>query len=143
MNRYLGDDWALPLLDDQNRAWFTSGQLTIQRCDACQNWQHPPEDVCRHCQGTALTFQACGERGQIESYVVVHRAVHPKLEPHVPYAVALVSVEGAPGVRVLGNVLNRSPAALSIGDPVRVFFEKVSVEGEETLQIPQWEVVDS
>ncbi len=141
MDRFLGNDWALPLLDNRNRAWFTRGDLMIQRCEACGHWQHPPEDVCGRCQGTSLAFQKCGETGHIESFVVVHRAVHPKLEPAVPYAVALVSLDQAPGVRVLGNVRNRSADALAIGDPVRAVYEIVPDPDGETLRIPQWEVV--
>ncbi len=144
MSRALGDDWTLPLLDDRNRAWFTSGRLRIQRCEACEAWQHPPEDVCGSCQGTRLRFDECGETGRVESFVVVHRAVHPKLEASVPYAVALVSLDGAQGVQVLGNVLNRAPDALAIGQPVRVVFETVpDPEGGHTLHIPQWEAIES
>jgi len=143
MDRHLGNDWTLPLLDDQNRAWFTSGTIMIQRCEACRTWQHPPEDVCGRCQGTKLAYRECGETGRIESFVVVHRAVHPKLEDHVPYAVALVSLDSVRDVHVLGNVLNRPPDALSIGEAVRVVFETAETAGGEILHVPQWEVIES
>lgn len=144
MSRLLGDDWTLPRIDARTRAWFTAGRLMVQRCEDCGAWQHPPEDVCGHCQGTRLGFHPCGETGRIESYVIVHRAVHPKLEAHVPYAVALVSLDGAEGVNVLGNVLNRPPDALAVGQAVRAVFETVpDPGGGESLRIPQWEVVES
>lgn len=144
MSRLLGDDWTLPRIDARTRAWFTAGKLMVQRCEDCGTWQHPPEDVCGQCRGTQLAFRACGETGRIESYVVVHRAVHPKLEARVPYAVALVSLDGAPGVHVLGNVLDRPPDRLAIGQAVRAVFETVpDAGGDGSLQIPQWEGVDA
>ena len=32
-----------------------SGELRIQRCDACSTWHHPPTSRCRACLATTLT----------------------------------------------------------------------------------------
>ena len=66
MARILGDDWLLPAIDDNTRAWFTTGKLHIQACRDCDALQHPPEEVCRGCQGTDLTFRELGGGGKIE-----------------------------------------------------------------------------
>jgi uncharacterized OB-fold protein len=142
MTRYLGDEWTLPGINDATRAWFTSGRLKVQRCDDCRTWQHPPDEICGGCQGNRLSFAECGEAGRIESFVVVHRAVHPALEDQIPYAVALVSLDDAPGVNAIGNVLNAAPDELAIGQRVRAVFEEVSQpNGGEVLRIPQWELI--
>jgi uncharacterized OB-fold protein len=61
----------------------------------------------------------------------------------VPYAVVLVSLDDAPGVRLVGNVLNRAPDGVAIGDPVRVAFEETrDPDSGETLRIPQWEAIE-
>ena len=144
MTRVLGDDWAIPALDDQNRAFFTAGVLTLQQCDACQHVQHPPEDVCEECQGFELGSFASAGAGRVESVVVVHHPVHPGLKDHVPYAVVLVSVDDAPGLMVAGNVIGTAPEAVAIGDRVEVTFEAVTDPGSGAqLQIPQWKVVRS
>jgi uncharacterized OB-fold protein len=144
MRRHLGDDWTLPAIDDATRAWFTSGRLMVQRCDDCATWQHPPDEICSGCQGSRLSFVECGEDGRIESFVVVHRAVHPALEDRVPYAVALVSIDAAPGVHALGNVLGAEIEDLAIGLPVRAVFESVpDPDSGQVLQIPQWEILRS
>lgn len=141
MSRVLGDDWAVPALDESNRAFFTSGFLALQQCSACAHVQHPPEDVCEACQGFELgVFESAG-RGRVESVVVVQHAVHPGLAGRVPYAVVLVSVDDAPELMITGNVSNRAPDQVAIGDAVRVVFEEVVDSGSgETLRIPQWEV---
>ena len=143
MTRVLGDDWALPGLDDQNRAFFTAGVLTLQQCQSCQHVQHPPEDVCEKCQSFELGSFSSAGAGRVESVVVVHHPVHPGLKDHVPYAVVLVSVDDAPGLMVAGNVVGTEPDAVAIGDPVQVTFEDVTDPATETrLLIPQWKIVE-
>ena len=141
MSRFLGDEWLLPALDDKNRGWFTAGRLALQACERCAAVQFPPEDACRSCGSFELGTRAVSGRGTVESVAVVHHAVHPLLRRRVPYAVALVGLEGAPHVRLLGNVLNRAPGEIAIGDRVRVVFEELEdPDSGETLRIPQWEV---
>jgi uncharacterized OB-fold protein len=142
MSRVLGDDWALPALDDSNRAFFTAGVLTLQQCRACGHVQHPPEDVCEACQAFEFEAFVSEGEGRIESVVVVHHPVHPALGEQVPYAVVLVSLSDAPGILLAGNVVGTSPDEVAIGDRVRVVFERVTdPQSGEALQIPQWEIV--
>jgi uncharacterized OB-fold protein len=144
MTRVLGDDWLLPALDPRNRAWFTSGRLLLQACTQCEAAQFPPEDACRGCGSFELSTRESAGRGRVESVVVVHHPVHPALRAHVPYAVVLVSLDDAPGVRLVGNVLNRAPDGVAIGDPVRVAFEETrDPDSGETLRIPQWEAIEA
>ena len=42
--RYLPEGWTLPAVTDENRAFFTSGELMVQRCSSCGTVQHPPEE---------------------------------------------------------------------------------------------------
>jgi hypothetical protein len=43
---------------------------------------------------------------------------------------------------VIGNVLNRAPREVAVGQRVRVCFEEAKdPQSGERLQIPQWEVV--
>jgi hypothetical protein len=140
--RLLGDDWLLPALDAKNRAWFTTGRLALQACTRCQAVQFPPEEACRSCGAFELGERAVAGTGRVESVAVVHHAVHSVLRPHVPYAVVLVGLDDAPGVRLPGNVLNRAPGEIAIGARVRVAFEELAdPDTGETLRIPQWEVV--
>ena len=141
MARFLGDDWLLPVLDAHNRAYFTVGALMVQACRACGHTQHPPEDLCRACRSHDVAPRASGGCGRIESIAVVHHAVHPLLKPRVPYAVVLVSVDDAPGVSLLGNVVNAAPSELRIGARVHVVFEEATdPDSGERLLIPQWEL---
>ena len=143
MPRFLGDDFQLPELEPLNTPFYTAGTLQMQFCRVCGATQHPPDDVCYTCQSTDLEFRQVSGEGRIESFVVIHHPVSPKLKDKVPFAVALVSVVGAEGCNVMGNVLGARVEDLKIGQRVQVCFEKVtnSDTGEE-LQIPQWELAE-
>lgn len=139
MSRHLGDEWLLPALEPSNREWFTAGALRVQRCNGCHADQHPPEEVCGSCQSTDLTFRDAGRTGRVESAVVVHHAVHPRLKERVPYTVAVVSIDDAPGCHAIGNVVDAAPGDVEIGQAVTAVFESVEDEQSgETLQIPLW-----
>lgn len=143
MSRYLGDDFMLPFLNPQNTPFFTSGSIQIQTCNGCGHTQHPPDDVCYACQGRDLEYRAMPGTGRIESAVRVHHAIHPALKERVPYVVAVVSVDGAPGCNVMGNVVNVAPEDVAIGAKVRAVFEEVEDPASDTtFRIPQWEQVD-
>jgi uncharacterized OB-fold protein len=142
MTRHLGDDWLTPEIDDLNRTWFTKGAISVQECSDCQTLQHPPDELCCGCQGSNLEFRECSGEGHIESFAVVHQAVHPGLKDALPYAVVLVSLDDAAGVHAMGNVLNGDPSELQIGQAVRAVFEEVEpADGGERLLIPQWEII--
>ncbi len=137
------EGWALPALDEFNGPFFTSGKIVLQRCTACATVQHPPEEVCHACLGMEFEPRVTSGLGTIYSLIVVHHPVAPTLRESVPYAVVLVSMDDEPSARVLGNVLNRRPDELAIGQRVRAVFEKiVDSESGETLHLPEWEVID-
>lgn len=143
MARYLPDTWPLPALDPTTRPFFTSGTLVVQQCAACGTVQHPPEEVCHRCRGMAFHYPETRGTGTIASYVVQHHPPAPALKDAVPYNVVLVALDDHPHVRVLGNVINRRPDQLAIGQRVRAVFEPIAdPDLGETLYLPQWEVVD-
>ena len=142
MTRFLGDSAPIPSLDALNHAWFTRGVITIQHCNDCDALQHPADEICAGCQGANLGFREHSGEGRIESVAIVHQAVHPGFKDAVPYAVVVVSLADAPSISAIGNVVNREPQDVEIGQSVRAIFEEVpATEDHERLLIPNWEVV--
>lgn len=141
MKRVLGENWSLPGLEPLSRPFFTTGKVTLQQCSSCAHIQHPPEEICQACQSFDLGFFQSAGDGRIESVSVVHHAVHPALKDHVPYAVAVVSVDDAPGILVIGNAIGVAPESVRIGDRVSAVFEEAVDPGSgEQMLIPQWRV---
>jgi len=142
MSRYLGDDYLLPVLDPGNEPWFTSGNLQVQFCNDCEHAQLPPEDVCLGCRGTNLAFRTMPGEGTVESAVEVHFPVHPLLMDRVPYNLAVISIDGAPGCNAIGNVTNLGSGDVEIGQRVRAIFEEATdPQSGERLLVPNWEAI--
>ncbi len=142
MSRYLPEEWALPIIDDLNRAFFTTGRLMLQQCTRCETVQHPPEEVCHRCQGMEFTHVESTGLGAVHSYAVMHYPAHPALRTAVPYGVVLVQLDDYPHVRILGNCLNVEPDHLETDMKVRVTWEALTdAETGEQLRMPQWEAI--
>ena len=142
MSRFLGDDYILPELNRHNTPWFTSGSIQVQVCDDCSSAQHPPDDVCYSCQSFNLSYKEMAGTGVIESCVEVTYPAYPTLVDKVPYTIALVSIDGAPGCRAFGNILNMPTDQVKIGQTVKAVYEDAVDEQGEKLLIPQWEVTE-
>ena len=139
-SRYLPEEWTLPLLTDENTPFFTSGELLIQTCAACGSVQHPPEELCRACQAMEFEYVAARPTGVVESFTVVHHAVHPLLKAVVPYNVVVVVLDEHPDVHIVGNVIDVAPGDVEIGMSVTATWAEVAATAEqpETMYLLQW-----
>ena len=98
-------------------------ELLVQRCDSCSSWQWGPEWLCHHCLSFEVSFQPVAPLGVLYSYERVWHPVHPALRDQGAYIVALVALDEAPGVRIVGNLLGDPGMTVPIGAPVRGVFE--------------------
>ena len=138
MTRYMPDGWTLPAVTAQNRPFFTSGKLMLQQCASCSKVQHPPEDICIHCQGMDLGYVEAAGTGEVYSYTIAYHAVHPRLSERVPYNAVLVRLDDYPHVRIVGNLIDAGHDEVRIGTRVRATWEEIRTEDGETLRLPQW-----
>jgi uncharacterized protein len=100
-------------------AHAAAGRLQFQRCDACATWRHPPRYLCAACGAEDWSWQPSTSRGRVFTWTVTHRPIDPAFEP--PYAIVVVETDE--GVRVVGNLRDLDPAALSIDLPVEIVLE--------------------
>lgn len=126
----------LPEITPVNEAWFTSGQISVQRCTGCRTRQHPPEEVCHSCGREAFDVEVLAPRGTVYSHTVVHHAATPALTDAVPYTVVLVALDDDPSVRVVGN-FDGPPGSVRIGLPVEAYWEEHRTATHRIL-LPQW-----
>ncbi len=116
---------VLPRLDSENRFFWTSGArgaLCFLRCQDCAAFIHPPRPVCRHCLSEQVAPEAVAGTGVIDTFTVNHQSWRPGLE--VPYVIARVAIDGAPGVYLTTNIVGCAVESVEIGDRVRVKFEQ-------------------
>ncbi len=99
----------LPADPDPDTATYWQGlaesRLLLPRCRECGRVWSPPTGNCPHCgTGDPVWIEHDG-RGRVYSWITVHRALDPAFAEDVPYVVAVVTLDGADGARLLGRVL--------------------------------------
>ena len=86
-------------------------ELRFQRCQACGAWRHMPRESCAACGSFNWSWERSSGKGQVFSWTVMHRALHPGFTPDVPYAT--VVIELAEGVRMVSHVFGLAPEQIS------------------------------
>lgn len=124
----------LPALTPENTAFWTGGEagkLMICFCNACDHAIHPPQLVCPACLSLDVEARAVPGTGTIYSHTLNHQQWHPDMV--VPFSLAVVDVDGAPGVRLTAEVTGVDPATVAIDQRVAVEFLNI-----EDIWFPQW-----
>lgn len=112
-------------LDAVNRPFWTGGgegRLLICRCRDCAAFIHPPQPMCRACWSDDVGPEAVSGRARVQSYTVNHQPWAPGMK--VPFVIARVALEDAPGVILTTNIVGCAPETVSIGQQVQVVFEE-------------------
>ena len=66
----------------------------------------PPTPFCPICHSQVLLWEPLSGRGAVFSYTIVAHAILPEMQSHLPYVPAVISLEGADGVRLISNVVD-------------------------------------
>jgi uncharacterized protein len=112
-------------LDADNRAFWTGGsegRLNIFRCNNCSRFNHPPREFCRHCQSDDVAPYAVAGTGVIDSFTINHQKWASDME--VPFVIARVKLDDAPGVYLTTNIVNCPVDSVDIDDKVSVVFDE-------------------
>jgi uncharacterized OB-fold protein len=126
---------ALPLIDLDNQAFWTGGakgELRIYCCQDCRYYIHPPVRFCPKCESRRVEPEAVSGKGYVTSFTVNHKQWVPGLP--ATYVLALVSIAEQEDVRLVSNIVNCPPESVTMGMPVKVFFEQ-----HEDLWVPFFE----
>lgn len=100
-------------------------ELRFQRCTNCGRFRHPPMPLCAVCGSGKTEWAAVPGTGTVFSYTIVHHAAHKVLKSAVPYNVVVVHLDGADDVRIVSNVIDASPAEISIGLRVTLAWDEI------------------
>jgi len=113
----------LPEVTDDTVAFWTGGadaQLHIHRCRSCRTWFHPPAPVCPQCLSTDVGAEVASGRATVRGFTINVQPWAPDMV--VPYVVAVVALDDAPGVQLTTRLVDVSPEAVRVGLPVEVTF---------------------
>ena len=126
-----GPGRPLPAPDRSAGFWDAArnGRLSIQRCQQCRTYQHPPLAYCHTCMSTELDYEPVSGRGVVYSYTqVVSGPRHPYFLGVTPYLVGLVELAEQKGLLLYTNFPGEPLADLRVGAEVAVTFEQIAPE---------------
>jgi uncharacterized OB-fold protein len=113
-----------------------NGELRVKRCDDCMRHHWPPRLGCPYCGSGRLEWVAVSPKGEVFSWTVVHRSQTPGFETETPYAVVLVELSNARGVRMIGDLVNCAADKLKAGLAVEAVFTP-SADG--SVKLVNWQ----
>ncbi|MHB8468089.1 MAG: Zn-ribbon domain-containing OB-fold protein, partial [Acidimicrobiales bacterium] len=127
-----------PYADDRTQPFWTAaleGRLRAPQCTQCGTVVLPPQPFCFRCQGQEFTWIDLPGTGTIYTFTVVRHPLHPRLAEVVPYVSGVVELDGTQGAgaRLIVNITDCDPDTVRVGDPVEIWFEKVS----DTYAVPR------
>jgi uncharacterized OB-fold protein len=127
----------VPLPDDLSRPYWDAArkhELRIQRCRACSDYQHPPQEQCAQCGATEFDWPRLSGLGTVYTFVIDRRLMTPSFDE--PYAVLQITPVEAQHdtVRITTNVRECELGDIYCGMPVEVLFEDVTDE----VTLPQF-----
>jgi uncharacterized OB-fold protein len=101
-------------------------QLLILRCDDCGHHIHPPQRVCRFCQGINLSPSQMSGKGVVDTFTIPLQPFDPYFMGKVPYTLAVIELPEEPNLKLVSNVVDIDPDDVRIGMPVEVVFTEVA-----------------
>ncbi|MBB3181650.1 Zn-ribbon domain-containing OB-fold protein [Variovorax sp. Sphag1AA] len=90
------------------------GRLLVKKCRACGEVHHYPRDICPHCLSADTEWLQAAGTGTVYSFSTMGKG-------EAAYTLAFVTLDE--GVTLMTNLVDCDPAAVSIGQPVRVVFK--------------------
>lgn len=84
---------------------LASQEIRFPRCTDCGHFHWYPMPACPQCQSQSVQWHAVRGEAKLYSWTEVRHPFHPSLRAEVPYTVALVTFDDAPGVRLVTNLL--------------------------------------
>lgn len=123
----------LPTISGETKPYWDHcrrGQLLVQKCDSCGEYQFYPRGICANCWSNDIQWITSSGKGTVWTFTVTYQNGTPGFAEDVPYVLALVELEE--GVRMFTNIVECDPRSVTIGMPVEVTF----VQATNQISVP-------
>jgi uncharacterized OB-fold protein len=94
-------------------------RLVACRCGACGTFRMPPTPFCPQCRSSDRQWPELPGTATVYSFAVCERSPYPDVEDFT-YVPVVVELDGAPGARLVSNLIGVEPRQVSIGMRVQV-----------------------
>ena len=93
-------------------------RLLVPRCTSCGAWIWQPRPLCPRCHAPDPEWVSVGGNARIASWTALHPPVLTVWAEQVPFVVLLVELDDAPGVRMIGQLVDGDGTLLKTnGEP--------------------------
>jgi len=115
-----GDQIAISTNPDTEPFWSAAKdeRLTACQCGACGHFRMPPSPFCPYCSSRDKQWPELPATGAVFTYAICSR--NPATGADFVYVPVVVEPDGAPGVRLIGNIAGCDAEDVHIGMPVKV-----------------------
>jgi uncharacterized OB-fold protein len=123
----------LPTISGETKPYWDHcrrGQLLVQKCDICGEYQFYPRGICANCWSNDIQWITSSGKGTVWTFTVTYQNGTTGFAEDVPYVLALVELEE--GVRMFTNIVECDPRSVTIGMPVEVTF----VQATNQISVP-------
>jgi uncharacterized protein len=121
-----GDHIAITTNPDTEPFWQAAKErrLTACQCGDCGHFRMPPSPYCPECQSTNKAWPTLPGTGTVFSFAICNQSPYPDVA-HFIYVPIVVDLDGAPGVRLVSNLVGVDPARVQIGMKVAVYWTPI------------------
>ena len=123
----------LPSVVGETKPYWDSckrGDLVIQKCDDCGEYQFYPRGICSNCWSINIQWVKSTGKGTVWTYTVTYQNRTLGFAQDVPYILALVELDE--GVKMFTNIVDCEPSNVQIGMSVEVTF----VQANNQISVP-------
>ena len=110
-------------LDPEYLAGAAAGRLRLQRCVKCARCRFPPSPLCPSCLSWDFEWIDASGRGELWSWIRMHKQYFSQLDREVPYNVAMVRLEEGP---MMISAIDGDDSQLRCGTPLAVVFREMN-----------------
>ena len=115
------DAWSEPFWDAAKEH-----RLVFAKCTSCGTFRYPAAPFCGSCLSQSIDWIQSTGRATLYTFTIIRHGVTPDLLGSVPYVLAVVDVDDAPGVRMITNIVGCDFDALEIGQALEVYWHDTS-----------------
>lgn len=120
----------VPVPDSSSAPYWAAAArhvLALPRCSRCGSFALPPGQACPQCGSTDpdYAYQEVSGTGTVRSWTVIRQSFLPGFDADLPFLLVDVELEldGQPGLRMIGRLLDGPDAPVRAGAPVTAAFE--------------------
>ena len=111
------------------------GRLTACQCADCGHFRMPPTPFCPECQGSNVQWPDLPGTATVFSFAICTRSPYPDVADFV-YVPVVVDLDGAPGARLVSDIVGIDAEDVAIGMKVQVDWNPINDGGVQPIFRP-------